>query len=288
MTFYLNFRSAPVAGSVIDPYMLQSSPPDPPAVTQVPWPVVDGFFGGKDLLFAVHGFNVDQRRAVSSFATLDRALALDESSVMIGVLWPGDWWIPAINYPFEGQDAMECGRRLAAFCSRHFADARSISFLSHSLGARLVLEAAANLPRRVRLLCLAAGAINRRCLETEYADAAGNIDQIHVLASHEDTVLRLAFPIGDPISNILHDDHGFFEKALGYDGPSVASMPLVRGPWQIPDVAPYRYGHGDYLPPVDPLPAQEPKRWVRIAEYARRAFLGQPQVEPRPFPSPEA
>jgi pimeloyl-ACP methyl ester carboxylesterase len=288
MTFYLNFRSAAVAGSVIDPYMIQSAPPNPPNFTVTPQPVVDGFFGGKDLLFAVHGFNVNQRRGISSFAALDQTLALGDSSVMIGVLWPGDWWIPVVNYPFEGGDAMDCGRRLAAFCTRHFASARSISFLSHSLGARLVLEAALYLPRRVGLVCLTAGAINRDCLVTEYARAAANIDHICVLASHEDEVLRLAYPIGDPISNILHDDHEFFEKALGYDGPSAESAPLIRGPWQIPDTPAYGYDHGDYLPPVPPLPVTEPKRWVRIAEYARRAFFGQPQVPPSPFPPPQA
>jgi hypothetical protein len=285
MTFYLNFRSAPVAGSVIDPYMVQSLPGAAPAITTVPPAVVDGFFDGKDLLFAVHGFNVNQRAAVSSFATLDAALDLGESSEMIGVLWPGDWWIPVVNYPFEGEDAMDCGRRLAAFCTRHFSEARSISFLSHSLGARLVLEAALYLPRRVSLVCLTAGAINRDCLVAEYAPAAANVDQICVLASHEDEVLRLAFPLGDPISNLLHDDHDFFEKALGYDGPSSAAAPLIRGSWQIPDG--YEYDHGDYLPPVNPLPPAAPKPWMRIAEYTRRAFFGQPQVPPSPFPEPE-
>jgi pimeloyl-ACP methyl ester carboxylesterase len=284
MTFYLNFRSSPVAGSVIDPYMVESAPGAAPAITPVQPAVVDGFFDGKDLLFAVHGFNVNQREAVSSFAALDAALDLGDSSEMIGVLWPGDWWIPVVNYPFEGEDAMDCGRRLAAFCTRHFADARSISFLSHSLGARLVLEAALYLPRRVSLVCLTAGAINRGCLVAEYANAAANIDQISVLASHEDEVLRLAFPLGDPISNLLHDDHDFFEKALGYDGPSSASAPLIRGPWQIPDR--YEYDHGDYLPPVNPLPPAAPKPWKRIAEYTRRAFFGQPQVPPSPFPEP--
>ena len=118
MTFHLNFRSAPVAGEVIDPYMIESGPADAPEFRRVPSASVDGLFDGKDLLFVVHGFNVPLRRAISSFATLDQALQLGESSAMIGVLWPGDWWIPAINYPFEGQDAMDCGRRLGAFSTR--------------------------------------------------------------------------------------------------------------------------------------------------------------------------
>lgn len=278
MTFFLNFRSSPVAGDIVDPYMVRGEAEDPSAIKKVPLSALGSLFGGKDLLFAVHGFNVNRKRAINSFATLDRALALGGTSVLIGVLWPGDWWIPAINYPFEGEDAMDCGRRLATYCTDYLAGARSLSFVSHSLGARLVLEAAQNLPRRVDLVCLTAGAINRACLEAGYAKAARNIDRIHLLASHDDMVLKLAFPIGDPISNVLHDDHDFFERALGYDGPSSGSAALVRAPWQIPDE--YDYDHGSYLP------SDDPKRWPKVAEYVRRAFLDLPAMLPKPFPRP--
>ncbi|WP_407193244.1 hypothetical protein [Bradyrhizobium sp. STM 3566] len=36
---------------------------------------------------------------------------------------------------------------------------------------------------------------------------AKNSEHISLLASHKDLVLKLAFPIGDPLSNLLHDDH---------------------------------------------------------------------------------
>jgi pimeloyl-ACP methyl ester carboxylesterase len=278
MTFHLNFRSSPIAGSVTEPYMVRGESEDPTAIRAVSSSALGNLLDGKDLLFAVHGFNVRQKRAIESFAVLDRTLALGETSVLIGVLWPGDWWIPAVNYPFEGEDAMDCGRRLATYCTTHLAGARSISFLSHSLGARLVLEAVQHLPRRVSMVCLTAGAINRGCLEGGYATAARNIDRIYVLASHDDTVLKLAFPVGDPISNVLHDDHDFFERALGYNGPSGGSASLVREPWQIPDD--YDFGHGSYLP------SDDPRRWPRVAEYVRRAFLGLPPMLPKPFPRP--
>lgn len=278
MTLHLNFRSWPIAGSVIDPYMVRSEPGEPSVIRRVSSATAGSLCNGKDLLFAVHGFNVRQKRALNSFAVLNHALALGDTSVLIGVLWPGDWWIPAVNYPFEGEDAMDCGRRLAAYCTRHLAGARSISFLSHSLGARLVLEAAQYLPRRVNMVCLTAGAINRGCLEAGYAMAAKNIDRIYVLASHDDVVLKLAFPVGDPISNVLHDDHDFFERALGYDGPSAGSASLVRAPWQIPDD--YDYDHGSYLP------SDDPDRWPKVAEYVRRAFLDLPPMLPKPFPRP--
>jgi esterase/lipase superfamily enzyme len=278
MTLYLNFRSAPVAGSVVYPRLARNGPANPTALTLVDDTERQGLIAGRDILLVVHGFNVNLASGVASAAALDAYLALGDSVVVIGVLWPGDFWIPVVNYPFEGSDAMDCGGKLADYCGRYFGAARSLSFLSHSLGARLVLQAVAalKLVRKARLVCLTAGAINRDCLDREYATAAANSETINVLASHRDRVLELAYPIGDPISNLLHDDHAFFTKALGNDGPSSTSVPKVHGPYQIPDG--YNYDHGSYMPSSDPA------RWPRVADYVRRAFLGQPQVPPPPFP----
>jgi hypothetical protein len=280
---FLNFRAQPVSGGVVDPYLLRGDGEISPAVSAVSWSDVNGLIDGKDVLFAVHGFNVNYADALRTYSILDQQLALGESAVLIGVLWPGDFWIPAVNYPFEGSDAMDCGRRLAAFCTRYLGGARSLSFMSHSLGARLVLEAVATLasaspPRRARLLRLTAGAINRDCLSTEYASSAKNADAIRILASHKDVVLAVAFQIGDPISNVLHDDHQFFEKALGSDGPAPEPVPNPVSPWQIPDS--YDFGHGSYLPPDDA------SRWPLVADYVRRAFFDQPSAQPAPFPAP--
>ena len=276
MTLSLNFRTGGVAGGIVAPYLLEGDGMvNPPAVRALTTWEAEDRVAGRNVLFGVHGFNVNYREGARSFGLLDAHLGLAGSDVFIGVLWPGDWWIPAVNYPFEGDDAMKCGRLLADFCSQHLAQAQSISFVSHSLGARLVLEALTHLDRRARMVCLLAGAINRDCLSSEYAFATSMADEIFVLASHNDTVLRLAFQIGDPISNILDHDHGFFRKALGYDGPPSPADPPVIFPWQIADQD--NYGHGSYLPPADAT------RWVRVADYIGRAFRGQPQPSPGPL-----
>src|SRR5262249_51801514 len=137
--------------------------------------------GGRNLLFATHGFNVSRPHGATSLGTLDRYLGLAPPNLFIGVLWPGDSWLPIVDYPFEGDVAIDCGRRLAAFCNERCAVAQSISFLSHSLGARLVLEATAHLARQAHSICLAAGAINRDCLTSEYSGAAGNAALISLL-----------------------------------------------------------------------------------------------------------
>ncbi|MEA2853604.1 MAG: hypothetical protein QOE02_3623, partial [Rhodospirillaceae bacterium] len=151
MTLYLNFRSQSVGGAIVDPYLLEGNGTEaPPALKTVAWADIAAKVAGKDVLLGVHGFNVNYRSGANSFGLLDGSLGLAGSEVFIGVLWPGDFWMPAVNYPFEGSDAMECGRRLADFCTRWLSEAQSLSFFSHSLGARLALEAVTHLDRRAR------------------------------------------------------------------------------------------------------------------------------------------
>ncbi len=280
MTLYLNFRSQAVAGSVIDPIVLSGDgTAGQPALQVLPPAKLAALTAGKTVLFGVHGFNVNRDEGIRALARLEPRLQLSSGDVFIGVLWPGDFWIPVINYPFEGGDAMDCGRRLATFCNTHLTETASFSFVSHSLGARLVLEAVANLGAKAKEICLAAAAINRDCLTTEYASAAGNTGQVSLLASRSDHVLKLAFPIGDPISDLLNADHTPFQPALGYSGPKPVGPALA--PWQIPKEA--GYDHSDYLPPSSPTVPPPPARgakWVKAAEFMGLAFRGERQSWP--------
>jgi hypothetical protein len=173
-TCFLNFRAQSVGGPVVDPYLLQGDgTADPLMLSVVPWPRVSQVVSGKNLLFVTHGFNVSYQGGAAALELLARYLALPASYQFIGMLWPGDAAIPIIDYPFEGGPAMDSGRKLADFCNQWCAGAQSLSFVSHSLGARMVLQGIAGLNRRVRLLCMMAGAINRDCLTAEYSIAAG-------------------------------------------------------------------------------------------------------------------
>jgi hypothetical protein len=281
MTLFLNFRSQGVGGAVIEPYVLDGDgTAAPPALRSLSNLEFAPRVAGRNVLFAAHGFNVSYDHGARSLGQLEAQLNLTTSDIFLGVLWPGDFWLPVVNYPFEGGVAMDCGRRLADFCGRWLTRAQSISFVSHSLGARVVLEAVKHLDRRARIVCLTAAAINRDCLMTEYAAAAANADSISILASHSDWVLKVAFQVGDPIADVLHDDHAFFEKALGYDGPPPPALPPVQSPWQIPDAA--GYGHGDYLPPgnVAQVPPPPGAPWLNPARFMARAFHSQQQTWP--------
>jgi hypothetical protein len=285
VTYYINCRSQAVAGSVVDPYLLQGDGTAPPPAlkiigrSEIPWLV-----SGRNLLIAVHGFNVSYQNGACSLGNLESWLrsigGLTAADIYFGVLWPGDYWLPVVNYPFEGNVAADCGNRLAAFCNDQLASAQSISFVSHSLGVRVVLQAVAGLFRRARSVCLTAAAINRDCLVTEYAAAARNADAISILSSHNDMVLKLAFSVGDPIADLLHADHALFETALGYNGPPAPAGPPIQSPWQIPDGD--GYGHGDYLPPSSgPLPDLSPDpKWPMSANFMARAYRAQPQSWP--------
>lgn len=194
------------------------------------------------------------------------------------MLWPGDSWIPIVDYPFEGDVAIDCGRRLATFCDTWCAAAQSLSFASHSLGARFVLEALTQIERVARLACLTAGAVNCDCLSAEYAGALGNTAAIAGLASREDDVLKIAFAAGEPFADLLHDDHTPFRAALGRNGPATPAPLQVRWPWQIPDAA--AYGHGDYLPPSTVPPPGSLAKWMKVADFINCAFLNAPQNWP--------
>ncbi len=271
-TYFLNFRAQSVGGPVIDPYLLAGDgSTSPPSVAIVPSAQVPSIVAGKNILFVTHGFNVSYADGAKALELLQRYLALGDSYLFVGMLWPGDAAIPIIDYPFEGAPAMDSGSKLAAFCNTACAQAQSLSFASHSLGARMVLQAVMGLSRRVRLLCMMAGAINRDCLITQYAGVAAKCDRVSLLASHADHVLKLAYPLGDLIACLIHDDHSL-QSALGYAGPPTPAPPAVQAPWQIPDAQ--AYDHGDYLPSDGDI------RWQWPADFLRRNLYGQPVIWP--------
>jgi pimeloyl-ACP methyl ester carboxylesterase len=203
---------------------------------------------GLDVLLATHGFNVDRQHGIQALSNWRQLCRLETSSLFVGVLWPGDSkFLPVIDYPLEGDEAIKSGRLLANFLNEHATAAASVSFVSHSLGARTVLEALDSTKLSVRRLILMAGAIEDDCLTNEYMNAAAKAAEIFVLASRSDAVLALAFPVGNLVGEIVMHGHPYDRRALGRDGPSQPIAASQRGgAWQIPDA--WAYGHSDYLP----------------------------------------
>jgi hypothetical protein len=169
--------------------------------------------------------------------------------VKIGVLWPGDCFIPIfVDYVVEGHEAIKSGDLLSAFLNTNFTGAMNLSFASHSLGARVVLQTIRGLNLHVRRVLLMAGAIDDNCLTNEYADAAKKIDQISLLTSKRDFVLAAAFPLGNPLQGIIDRGHPYYHAALGREGPAQPAQlaPRLLSGWELPGKL--DYGHLDYIP----------------------------------------
>jgi len=276
VTYFVSFRTSVSGGEVGDPKVLVA---DETAENyrQVPEFGLVSLFAEKDILFATHGFNVNQAEGVRSLARLEARLNPVGAELFVGVLWPGDYWLPVVNYPTEAADAVKCGQKLADFCAKYASRSNSISFLSHSLGGRLILEAVAQLDTRAKTVCLTAAAVDRDCLDAQYADAVSNAETISNLSSRRDMVLRLAYPVGDFLSDIFYDDDDALQSALGYLGPKSPWPALVR-PKKIPEAL--DYGHGDYLPPSDQQSPLSGLKWENAADFMFRAFRNQAQTWP--------
>lgn len=264
MTWFLNLRQYGTGGGVADKVKVMDG-------AGTLYPGVPAQFlqdiRGRDVLLATHGFAVSQKAGIRELTEWESVLDLGANGVFVGVLWPGDsCWLPFLHYPEEYREADASGDLLAPFLEANLTSAASLSFSSHSLGARMVLQAVSGLqtihPRRVMLM---AGAIDADCLTTEYAKAAQAIADIAVLASREDWILEFAFPVGNPVAALITPGHPYYTSALGREGPPPPRPDKVTGLWQLPDS--WNYGHLDYLgkggsayrKPVDVPPPEPPK-----------------------------
>ena len=278
MTRFLTLRTQDVAGSVQPARVVDCNPSITPyAYSLVPDAQVARDVAGSDVVLAIHGFNVSRPHGVGSLAKLDEYLALPPNYLFFGVLWPGDFWLPVVDYPWEAAHAVTTGRYIADYANRVFQSATSISFISHSLGGRVLLEAVQRLDRPAVQLCITAGAVDRDCMDAQYLGARENAGRISVLSSTADKVLRLAYPAGDFISDVLlGDNDNPWQIALGLKGPRQPVLPPLVGKAIPGDLG---YDHGDYFPPSEPpkTPPPDPK-WSHSAAYMRRAVTGQPNL----------
>jgi alpha/beta hydrolase family protein DUF900 len=216
-------------------------------------PDLKTFIYGKDVLIATHGFNVSRADGIQTLATWSGLLTLAPNAVFLGLLWPGDSdSLHALSYPVEPKNAMDSGTMIGQYLDANFGSASSISLVSHSLGARVLLQAIRTMATRtVRRAILMAGAIPDDTLTDEFADVPAKIADISILASMEDDVLKWAFPLGNFVGEIVGKDHPWWQSALGRTGPATPPAHFDP-PFQIPDG--WNYGHGNYLGLTGPNP----------------------------------
>ena len=161
MTYFLDCRLQPVGGVLAASVSINQSTPGGPYLSMRLSDLQDAI-RGRNVLIATHGFNVNRADGVNCLSNWESLLQLPQPySAFVGLLWPGDSiWAHGLDYPEEPKIAKEAGSLFAQFIDAHFQVAASISFDSHSLGARVVLATIANLSLPVRRVTLMAPAID--------------------------------------------------------------------------------------------------------------------------------
>ena len=213
----------------------------------------------KNVLIGTHGFNVDRADGIASLSNWGSLLQFSTQDVFIGLLWPGDSaWAHGLDYGVEPQLADHAGALLGPFLDVLLANAASVSFASHSLGARVILGTVENMKRDPRKLIVMAGAIDDDCLTTEFEAVAQRAGEISLLASQKDDVLAMVFPLGNFIAGIVDQGHPWWHGALGREGPAVPRPANFMGPYEIPSN--WGYGHHHYLldEPLSTVPIPAP------------------------------
>lgn len=273
MTRFISVRSMDVGGPVRPAFVVESFGGPTPGYLPLDAARVGQELAGKDVILAIHGFNVSRPNGVRSLIALEAALNLTPDQTFFGVLWPGDYWIPVVNYPAEAGVAVKSGANVAALLNGPLAAAASFAFISHSLGGRVLLEAVRQLDRPAREVCVTAGAVDDNCLRDQYSAAKANSERIDILASERDLVLQVAYPLGDFVSDLLwRDNDSPWRGALGRFGPNPRELPPRVNHRQIPPAR--GYGHGDYFPPGDGSVGAG--KWRNAADYMRACVNGLP------------
>ena len=89
MALFLSFRYQAVGGPTrTEPVLWESNSSF--AVKSLDISRIASLSLGRDILFAVHGYNNSQQEAVCSLSRLEAALSLPPSALFLGILWPGD------------------------------------------------------------------------------------------------------------------------------------------------------------------------------------------------------
>ncbi|MCW5725001.1 MAG: hypothetical protein KIS81_08575 [Maricaulaceae bacterium] len=254
-------------------------------------------------VFITHGYNVPRDSGVAALRAAAQALSERkdyENAQVIAVIWPGDAdiggpggaiWRGAA-YPFVGGAADKSARELALWVDANIPAPARLSFVSHSLGARLALGApgqtgaprysftGAASPPQIEQICVMAAAVRNNALEeSRFLPSARLAARVSVLSSGHDRVLKYAFPLGDPLQSLINWSGYSPRAALGLTGPRFGA----RAPdWLSAKATAHRVAdadkadHGDYLP--------EGGGWnnkqKQAIQYAGDAVAGKPLAWP--------
>lgn len=165
-----------------------------------------------------------------------------------------------------------------------------VSFISHSMGARVVLETVQQATAQAKksgqrmpvfdTAVLTAAATSDEVLDDpDYADAVNAIERFVIVSSRADTVLSGYFPAGNAAEQALWPNDPGADDALGRYGPrlKVGSKALGKTEWyEIP--ASVGQDHNDYFPwpwsPAAPYPNGWSAKRITIGKLAQAVLDG--------------
>ncbi len=268
MIWFLDFRGRDVGGPVLPGRVVNPAGLGDPAAT------AEFLAVQLRVVFLVHGFNVSRPSGQEKLAAFASRLTFDEDRALVAVTWSGDSSIGPVSYPLEGNNADDTGAELAAFIQRTFAPGTELSFVSHSLGARVVFETLKGLSGdqySIGQVCVMAAAIDDFSVSEPqiYSRQVTSAARVAVLASERDNVLRWAFPLGDLIQSFIFFWKDVSGLALGYHGPRPGRFdPIPSNVKHVQIPTNCGVDHGDYLFAGAPGPLAA--RAVRFADLVVR------------------
>lgn len=198
---------------------------------------------GKRVLLLVHGYNNEWADVIRAYAVIDasvRRLMRNKYDLVVGYTWPGgddrfDYFAAKTRAGALSPRFQELLREL------HSRDTRpaALDLMTHSMGARLSLEALSLLSTRnvVRNLFLMAAAVDNESVERgeEYFAANKRVRNSFIFHSKNDQVLNLAFRLAE------------FDRALGLHGPEdPADVMRHAAHTLVVNCKHHIKGHGDY------------------------------------------
>ena len=235
----------------------------------------------------VHGFNNTDGEAAYAYegfrARLIEAFGAtaDELNARLGdTFWAGDadWgWFDFADFGVYSRaigHAHQAANELVKLLER-MPNLVEISFIAHSLGCRVTIEAIHHLIAKgqggkIRRVCLMAAAIPMEKLEPggdfhdTLATLASNGTQVFVMHSRQDKVLHYAFSLGQQMGGPGERS----ARALGRDGPNPL-MPGYHG--TLDEMQMGGADHGDYWGHSNKAIARESAKWAgRFFDFDRR------------------
>lgn len=273
MNYILDFRFSNSGGPVVPGRIVQFNQATGPLGSE------DDLRLESKVVFLVHGYNVTRQVGRTSLLALADNLTSHGAGAYVVVLWPGDSTLLGFaSYPLEGRDADDSAAELVRFIDRVIRPTAELSFVSHSLGARVVMETTKRLrgrSYRIGQICLMAAGVDDFSLSApaSYQSATQLAARVAVLASERDVVLRYGYPAGDFLEQFLFADQ-ITSQALGLRGPKPfkgqavpAQVFHVQIPWGD------EVGHSDYLPNAHATPEQLKKQSAAV-DFASKVLNG--------------